>query len=303
MARIDLIFNPVSGSFRQRRLDAIALALKDEGFAVTVLATTAEGVRFSGAADIVVIHGGDGTVRDVVGALGERAGDVALAVAPSGTINLVARELGFSPAPATFAHDLAASWRRGAHGILTSPLFRVGRVPMVSCLSIGPDSHAVAKVSGALKRRMGRYAYVAAFLRQMRDWPRESIGIEGELSDGTPFECEAEAVIVSHAALYAGPFRLSPDAALHTDTVELITLDRSTRSRMMRLSGAAMMGLSLQQRGLAQIRTCRRIVFDHSVTPMQVDGDPMPDAGRVIEPSGLSLRYLVPPRPAISSAA
>ena len=186
--------------------------------------------------------------------------------------------------------------------MLRSPLFQVGKVPIVSCLSIGPDSHAVSRVSSALKRRMGRYAYVVAFLRQMREWPRERIGITGELADGTLFACEAEAVIVSHAALYAGPFRLSPDAALDTDTVELITLDRSTRTRMMRMSDAAMMGLSLKERGLADIRACRRIVFDHTITPMQIDGDPIADAGRTIEPSGISLRYLIPLRLTSSAA-
>lgn len=302
MTRVDLVFNPASGSFRESRLQAIVAALRGEGFDVSAMPTTATGVQFSGSAELLVIHGGDGTVRDVVQALGEGAGAMPLAIAPSGTINLVARELGYSSAPETFARDLASAWAIGGQGVLHSPLFRVGAVPIVSCLSIGPDSHAVARVNSALKRRMGRYAYVAAFLRQMRDWPRERIGITGELADGTPFTSEAEAVIVSHAALYAGPFRLSPDAALHTDTLELITLDRSTRTRMMRLSGAAMMGLSLKERGLADIRACRRIVFDHGGIPMQIDGDPMPDAGRAIEPSGMSLRYLVPPR-LISSKA
>jgi len=290
--RIDLVYNPVSGSFRESRLRAIEAQLGKAGFAVTAMPTEAEGVCFSGNADLVVIHGGDGTVRDVVQALGDTADQTPLAIAPSGTINLIARELEYSPAPETFAGKLAAAWSRGPDDWTHSPLFRLGNIPIVSCLSIGPDSRAVAQVTGALKRRMGRYAYVAALLRQMRDWPREAMTLRGELASGEPFTCEAEAVIVSHAALYAGPFRLSPDAALDRNSLELITLSESTRRRTMRLSSAAMLGLSLEKRGLADIRSCRRIEFDTLTAPVQIDGDHMPDCGKVIAPSGITLRYV-----------
>ena len=292
MNRIDLIYNPVAGSFRESRLRAIAEELGRAGFSVTVMPTQADGVRFSGSADLLVIHGGDGTVRDTVKALGNAAGETPLAIAPSGTINLVARELGYSPAPATFARRLAKAWSRGEGSWTRSPLFRLGDIPIVSCLSIGPDSRAVAQVTGALKRRMGRYAYVAALLRQMRDWPREPFSISGELASGEPFECQAEAVIVSHAALYAGPFRFSPEAALDRNSLELITLGESTRLRTMRMSSAAMLGLSLEKRGLADIRSCRRIRFAQCETPVQIDGDHMPGCARTIEPSGIVLRYV-----------
>ena len=293
MTALDLVFNPVSGSFSKPHLDALAAALGKEGFAVTLMPTTAEGAQLSGTAELVCIHGGDGTLRDTVQALGEKAGEVPLAVAPSGTINLVARELGYARKPTDFAKQVAEGWAKGREAWVHAPLYRLGDMPIVSCLSIGPDSLAVARVSGKLKKRIGRYAYVVAMVQQMREWPRNAMSVRGELASGEAFECEAEAAIVSGAALYAGPFQLSPEAALAADAVELITLERSTRLSTMLLSLAVMLRLPLDRFAKAQIRSCRRIEFDRCVTPVQVDGDHMPDCAYAIAPSGMILRYVV----------
>ena len=293
MSALDLVYNPVSGSFSEAHLARLVAALQGVGFSVTPMPTTADGAQLSNTAEIVCVHGGDGTLRDTVQAMGEAAGRVPLAVAPSGTINLVARELGYKRKPAAFARQLAQGWRKGPQGWVKAPLYRLGDMPIVSCLSIGPDSHAVARVSPSLKKRIGRYAYVVALVQQIREWPRNAMIVRGELAAGGTFESEAEAVIVSGAALYAGPFRLSPEAALAADAVELITLRRSTRLGTMLLSLAAMLRLPVDRFGRAEIRSCRRIEFDRCVSPVQVDGDHMPDCAYAIGPSGLTLRYVV----------
>lgn len=293
MTKLDLVFNPVSGSFSQDVCDKLASALVDSGFEVNVLPTTAEGTVLSGTADLVCVHGGDGTLRDTVQALGADADRIPLAIAPSGTINLVARELNYPRNPKAFAKKLADAWARRPEDWVEAPLYRLGEMPIVSCLSIGPDSHAVARVSGELKKRIGRYAYVVAMMQQLREWPRAPMRIRGTTTDGEEFAGEAEAVIVSNAALYAGPFRLSPEAALHADSVELITVGEGTRLRIMALSLAAMLGLPVERFAKANVRSCRRIEFDRCVTPVQVDGDHMPDCAYAIAPSGLTLRYVV----------
>ena len=293
MIALDLVYNPVSGSYSKEHLDALIAALEDEEFRVTPMPTSASGARLSGTAEIVCVHGGDGTLRDTVQAMGDQAGAVPLCIARAGTINLVARELGYSRKPRVFARALRQAWNRGESDWVHSPLYGLGDMPIVSCLSIGPDSNAVARVSGTLKKRIGRYAYIVAMLQQMRDWPRNPMAIRGETSAGETFECEAEAVIVSHGALYAGPFRLSPKAALSADSVELVTLERSTRLGTLALSLAAMLGLPVQRFAKAEIRSCRRISFDRCVTPVQVDGDHMPDCAFAIAPTGQVLRYVV----------
>jgi diacylglycerol kinase family enzyme len=250
-------------------------------------------VQLSGSAELVCVHGGDGTLRDTVHALGARAGDMPLCIAPAGTINLVARELGYARDPAALARQVRDAWDRGADSWVRAPLYVLGDMPVVSCLSIGPDSHAVARVSPALKRRIGRLAYVVAMLQVMRAWPRGTMAIRGELADGTPFACEAAAVIVSHGALFAGPFRLSPSASLSADGAELIVLERPSRRGVLAFTAAAFAGRPLDRLGLASFRTVRRVTFDRCVHPVQVDGDHMPDCGFTIAPSGMALRYVI----------
>ncbi len=293
MPTLDLVYNPVAGSFSPSRFSRLAAALGHAGFDVRRLPTRAEGAQLSGEADLVCVHGGDGTLRDTVRAMGEDAGRIPLCIAPSGTINLVARELGYARKPDVFARQIADGWANGEAGWLKAPLYRLGDTPVVSCMSIGPDSHAVARVSGTLKRRIGRYAYLVALMRQMREWPRDPMEVTGTTVDGEAFAVEAEAVIVSNAALYAGPFRMSARAGLHADCVELVSVRECTRSRMIALAAASFLRLPVDRISGVQVRSCTRISFDRCAMPVQVDGDHMPDCAFAIQPSGLTLRYVV----------
>ncbi len=293
MPSIDLVYNPYSGNFRPERLARLAAAFESHGFAVEKLATRADGAQLSGKAEFICVQGGDGTLRDTLKAMVESDLDAPLCIARTGTINLVARELNYPADPDELADMVAKAWAKGPKNWVHSPLYALGDMPIASCLSIGPDSQAVARVSGALKKRIGRFAYAVAMLRQLREWPRNVMTIRGDLADGERFECEAEAAIVSHGALYAGPFQLSPAAALAADSVELITLSRSTRLGTIALTIAAMLRLPIDKLGIAEIRTCQRIEFDRCVAPVQVDGDHMPECAHVIRPSGRTIRYLV----------
>jgi diacylglycerol kinase (ATP) len=291
--QMDLVYNPVAGTFRPVRLAALVAAFTRLGWRVTPISTTPGGIPLSLEADLVCVHGGDGTVRDTVQALGARAATVPLCIAPAGTINLIARELGYRRDPSACAAQVTEAWTRGPASWTRAPLFRLGDLPVVACVSIGPDSHAVARVSATLKRRIGRSAYAVALLQLLRAWPRDTMRISGELADGTPFACEAGAVIVSHGALFAGPFRLSPHAALARDTVELIVLTRPSRRGVAAFTAAALAGLPLDRLGLASFRSARRIVFERGAAPVQVDGDHIVSAGNSIEPTGMTLQYVV----------
>ena len=295
--KLDLVYNPAAGSFRQARLDALSRAFERHGWTVRRVPSARAWTPADDLPDLACVHGGDGTLRDAVQALGKLAGTVPLCIAPSGTINLVARELGYRSDPARLAAQVMQGWERGEQGWVAAPLYRLGDLPVVSCLSIGPDSHAVAHVSGSLKKRIGRWAYVVAMLRVMRRWPRQDLEVSGELADGTPFACSAGAAIVSHGALFAGPYRLSPKAALAADSIELIVLDRPSRLGVLAFTAAAFAGLPLDRLGLATFRSAKRVAFDRCASPVQVDGDHIPGIGSgcafTVEPTGMTLRYVV----------
>lgn len=291
--KLDLVYNPAAGSFRPDRLTSLERAFADHGWTVRPVSSARDWRPATDMPDLACIHGGDGTLRDAVQAMGALTGQIPLCIAPSGTINLVARELGYPRDPGKLAAQVTQAWRRGPDGWLKAPLYVLGEMPVVSCLSIGPDSHAVAHVSGALKRRIGRLAYVVAMMRLLRRWPSETMTIRGETTTGERFECEAGAAIASHGALYGGSFRLSPHAALAADGVELIVLRRSSRLATLALTAAALLRLPLDRLGIADIHSVRRVEFDRCVSPVQVDGDHIPDCAYAIGPSGMALRYVV----------
>ena len=58
-------------------------------------------------------------------------------------------------------------------------------------------------------------------------------------------------------------------------------------------TAAAFAGWPLDRLGLATFRSARRVTFDRCVSPVQVDGDHMPDPAFTIEPSGISLTYVI----------
>lgn len=295
--KLDLVYNPMAGSFRQARLGELVSAFERHGWTVRAVPSARDWRPADVPPDLACIHGGDGTLRDAVQAMGSLADSVPLCIAPSGTINLVARELGYVQHPGKLAAQVMAAWRSGPEKWVRAPLYRLGEMPVVSCLSIGPDSHAVAHVSATLKKRIGRLAYVVAMMRLLRRWPRQAMQVSGELVDGSTFSSEAGAVIVSHGALFAGSFRLSPNAALAADSVELIVLDRPSRAGVIAFTVAAFAGFPLDRLGLATFRSARRVRFEGCASPVQVDGDHIPDFGPdrafAVEPTGMTLRYVV----------
>ena len=291
--RMDLVYNPAAGRFRPAQLDALADALRSYGFLPRMIATTPEGVALSDDAELVCVHGGDGAVRLTVEALGQRVGKVPLCISPAGTINLVARELGYRSQPALLAAQIARAWARGRESWISSPVISFGGAPVVACASIGPDSATVAHLSSALKQRIGRYAYVVAMAQLVRRWPRHRMDLRAELADGTMLEIQAEAIFLARGRYYAGPFRLSKKAALDSETVELVIMPRAGRLHCTFFALAVMMGLPLDRLGIARTHSVRAVDIGESLLPIQVDGDSTPPRAGRLAAAGHVARYCI----------
>lgn len=131
--RAVLIVNPTATSTTPAGRDLLANALKSR-LQLTVEHTThrGHGGEIAHAAkqdgvDLLVVHGGDGTVSNVVNGLLGRPGQLptghvpAVAIVPGGSANVVARSLGISPDPMIATNQLIGllddyrnhqTWRR-----------------------------------------------------------------------------------------------------------------------------------------------------------------------------------------------
>lgn len=125
--RAVLIVNPNATSTTAAGRDLLAHALESRT-ELTVVHTDHRGHAIeiareaaADSVDVLIVHGGDGTVNEVVnGVLRERGGDVgapAVGVVPGGSANVFARALGISPDPIEATNqlvDLLGEYRRTA---------------------------------------------------------------------------------------------------------------------------------------------------------------------------------------------
>jgi len=126
----------------------------------------------------------------------------------------------------------------------------------------------VAALDTALKRRIGKGAYVVETLRQLTAWPfpRLSLEIDGEAM-------EAAQAIATKGRFYGGRFLLAPGASPHRPGLVACLFERGG------LGAAALAGLALplglvpRLPGFTARRAERLAVLGPPGLPVQADGD------------------------------
>ncbi len=263
---VQLFHNSVSGSYCPARMQALGEALRCCGAEVTATESGNAPPVIDPRATHVCVAGGDGTVRHVFMALARSGCNIPAAIFPSGTINLLAREAGYSADPVAFARRLLGGGEERKHYPVT-----INDTRFFACASAGPDSFAIARLSAPLKRKIGRAAYVAALLGLLRRWPRPRMVLT---MDGRSLACEA--VYIAKGRYFAGPWSLAPEARLTDKTLHVVALKCARRRDFLRFAWALLRGCDpatlpgvIALRGRQLTLEC-----DGSVSiPVQGDGD------------------------------
>jgi len=259
-----VIFNPTAGSRRRRRL-ARALA---------VLGPTAELMETSGPGDArriaatagakghdcVVAAGGDGTIAEVAaGLIGHRT---ALGILPFGTANVLALELGLPRDPQGAARVILAGREALIHpGMVGHRLF-------VQMLGAGFDAAVVHHLPPALKRRIGKGAYVWQTLRELARHEFRPLRFS---ADGGPWE-EASSLIVTKGRLYAGNHLVAPGASPLEPGFTLVIQRHGGRGLAL-LAGAAMPLNLMHRLPFMELRRSETVVLTGEGVLTQCDGD------------------------------
>jgi YegS/Rv2252/BmrU family lipid kinase len=272
-AAVLIVFNPTAGAGRQRRLSHALGVLRARGLVPQVVETCGPGdaavLARSAAARgeaLVVAAGGDGTIAEV--AAGLAGSGAVLGVLPFGTANVLAWELGLPQAPDRAAAVLAA----GRIATLRPGLARFvdgSERLFVQMLGAGFDAAVVARLDLGLKRRIGRAAYVLESLRQMAcyDFPPIAVTHDGVTT-------MAASAIVTKGRLYAGRYRIAPDARPAEPGFQLV-LFRHSGVVQAALAGAALpLGLIPRLPGLEIVPARRIRLASAGAVPVQADGDP-----------------------------
>lgn len=232
-------------------------------------------------AELICICGGDGTARLVLDRQEDLSALPPLAIYPTGTINLLARELGYPGDPAAFARRISGTGVR-----CLSHVARAGGTTLVACASAGPDAFVVERVSLALKARIGRLAYALALLRLMGRWPRKQMRVVADEQ-----EFDAEAVFVLRGRHYAGPWSLHRGASLEHEHLHVLALPSARRRDISGLILYAVTGAQ-RLRPHWHLLQCRRLkVTAVEPVPVQVDGDVVASLPLLFEMTGQAVQW------------
>jgi diacylglycerol kinase family enzyme len=261
---IQLYYNPRAGSYSARRLDALVAAFKSEGAGV-ILAGSVDGVPpVAPEATHVCIAGGDGTIRHVAAMLVEAGCALPVAIHPAGTVNLLAREHEAAPSPRAVARALLRGDARRLHKPVA-----FGASMFFACASVGPDSAAVALLSTRLKSRIGRAAYLFAFVRLLIRWQRPKLTLR---AGGDPVECEA--VYVAKGRHYAGPWSFAPHARAADGLLHVLALRKARRRDFLRFAVLLLLRRDPAGDANAIAFTCSELSIEgDAAPPVQADGD------------------------------
>ena len=165
-------------------------------------------------ARLVLVCGGDGTIAACAGALART--EVAMAVVPVGTGNLLARNLGI-PLEVSDALDVAFGTAERVIDVLEAAQQR-----FVVMAGLGFDAALIRDTDDDLKERLGWFAYIGGLARALRRSPRARLTIT--VDDGVPVSTEAIGVLVGNVGQLEAGITLMPEASPDDGELDVLVL-------------------------------------------------------------------------------
>lgn len=316
-----IVVNPVKADVDALRA-AVATAEADAGWAPSLWIETsvedagqaAVGTALRRGAAVVAAAGGDGTVRAV--AEGLRGSDVPLALLPSGTGNLLARNL---DVPLTNVDDAVglifgehertmdlgiAEIRRAADGDTSEHVFLV-------VAGIGIDAQMIKNTDSKLKKAVGWLAYVDGIARSIPEL--KPVNLRYSIDGGPTRSTSAHSVLVGNCGLLPGGILLMPEARIDDGILDIAALrprgafgwlrvwnTLAFENGVLRRSKLGQKMIELGSKNVRDVvyRTGRRLTLDvASPEEFQLDGDEFGEITSVtawVDPGGLRVKVPAP---------
>jgi len=215
--RVLVIANPAAGARRGAPAGEVAARVASRaGCSVTLRPTAQAGdarVFASRAAkdgfDLVVVAGGDGTLNEAANGLA--GSGVAMAVAPAGTMNLLARILDLSLDPGKAVAEVIDGYRPYP----VRPGTAAGREFLLMA-GAGFDAWVLRELLRGVPGKIGFRDYVRGAVRGFFTFPFPRLTI---VHDGA--RTDAHTAIIGRAPLYGGFLRPTPNARLDVPVLEV----------------------------------------------------------------------------------
>lgn len=262
--RFLVLHNPAAGRNGIGRARDVAEELTKRGAQVTFVELATGTMPDQGtvaAHDVIVISGGDGTIRAVAERLSRP--DVPIGVIPNGTGNVLAEELALPTKAPEIADLLMHGPAHPIKGALVNGLL------FLLMFGAGFDGDVTAELSRAWIPIFGKLAYAGPILRALVRKPRQfDITIDGHAS-------RTSWLLVSNAALYGGRFRLTDRTSMRDEALVAIISHATTRRQRLAellrlLTGRLAAAPTIEIRNVTHAE-----VLGHD-NAAQCDGEPLP---------------------------
>ncbi|WP_291056931.1 diacylglycerol kinase family protein [Herbiconiux sp.] len=229
--RAALVYNPIKVDLEALKT-AVAHEEQESGWGETLWLETTEEDPGAGQtaealkqkADLVIAAGGDGTVRIVAEAL--HGSGVPLALLPSGTGNLLARNLDLTLDDVPNALETAF---RGEDRAIDLGLIRirhqddsVTKHAYLVMAGLGLDAKMLAATDDELKAKVGWLAYVKAIGQVLRD--KNQLRIRYNLDNKGNKAVRAHTIMIGNCGSLPANILLLPDAAVDDGRFDIVIL-------------------------------------------------------------------------------
>jgi YegS/Rv2252/BmrU family lipid kinase len=232
---------------------------------------------------VVFACGGDGTVMAAATALAGT--DVALAILPLGTGNLLARNLDLP------LDDEAAALRIGINGATRN--IDVGAIEdkkFVVMAGLGFDAAIMRDAPEKLKKTVGWPAYIVSGAKHLRG---RRISVRITIDEEEPIERRVRTVLVGNVGKLQGGLLLLPDARPDDGVLDVSVLAPRNALDWLRVAGRVLRRADVPDRRMERFRGKHIVIEANRPQPRQLDGDLIEDGELMdieIEAGALAVR-------------
>jgi len=243
--------------------------------------------------DVVMAAGGDGTVRAVAESL--RGTGVPLALLPSGTGNVLARNLALTLNNLSHSVDTAftGTVRAIDLGVVEAERADGSRSThtFLAMAGIGLDAQMAANTNAVLKARAGWLAYIDPIAKALRD--HNSVKVRYSVDGSSPRAATVNTIIVGNCGLLPGNVLLLPEAEIDDGIFDIvafrpkgffgwvqISVKLFWENGVLRRStvGRRLISLSREIRALRYLRGTELTLRLERPEDFELDGDPYGEA-------------------------